>query len=218
MRLSYIAAGVIAVVVPLHSNAATLEARIDGDDALRYEDADGDGLLTVAAGAQSGYEAVTIDVIKQEAPPFDQLLANVIVANTSGSPNETIKVEVTGHFGNNAAGVWPGVFTAAANDALGPATDSEWKIASYVGRSAYDTGASAQLGIEEDGSLFAVSNLIRFNANDYWITHVFDHTATSNNVSSSASADFVAPVPLPAAGVLLLGALSGLASLGRRKG
>lgn len=223
MRLSYFAAGAIAAFVPLHAGASTLEARIDGDPMQVFADADEDGFLTVAAGPRSGYEAVTIDVVKQEAPPFDQLLANVIVANTAGEPNETIRVEVTGHFENNAAGIWPGVFTATGNDALG----SDWTIASYVGDSAYDTDAAtgARLGISADGSLFAMSNLIRFNANDYWVTHVFDHSATSNSISASASADFSAsasadltPVPVPAAGFLLIGALGGLAAMKRRKG
>ncbi len=220
MRLSFLAAGVIAMVVPLHAGASTLEARIDGDDSLRWEDVGGTGVLNVNAGPVSGYETVTINVIKQVAPPFDQLLANVVVANTAGDPNESIRVEVTGHFQNNAAGIWPGQFTATANDVLG----STWNIATYIGNSAYDTGAGALLGITASGSLVAQSNLILFNANDYWITHVFDHTATSNSVSATASADArvspedISPIPLPAAGFLLIGALGGLAALRRRKG
>jgi hypothetical protein len=219
MKLTHLLIGTALALVPLASAASTLEARIDSDASLVWADEDDDGLLTVAAGAQSGYEAVTINAVKQLAPPADQLLANVIVANTAGDANESIRVEVTGHFQNNAAGIWPGQFTATANDVMG----STWDIRTYVGNGAYDTDSGAQLAISASGSLLAVSNLLRFNANDYWITHVFDHTATSNNISASASADAMispdlTPVPVPAAGLLLLGALGGLAALRRRKG
>jgi hypothetical protein len=219
MRLTCFLAGAIAASLPFAAAASTLEMRINGDDAQRYIDngpGDDDGrpgILSVSAGPVSGYEVVSANVVRQTAPPFDQLFADVDVSNLEGGP-ATIRIEVTGHFRNNSAGLWPGSFSATANDVLG----SEWDITTYIGGAAYDQGEGAIIGVSNDGSLFAVSNLIRFNPNNYWITHVFNHTADRDNVAASANADFVAPVPVPAAGLLLMGALGGIAAMRRRKG
>ena len=218
MKLTTLAAAA-AVGFPLAalpagaSTLEMLEVRIDEDNSLVYADqglADNNaasGSLNVSVGPVSGYETVTVSAIKQEAPPFDQLLANVTVANTSGGP-EAITIEVTGRFENNVEGLWPGQFSANANDVRG----STWDITSWIGSAAYDRQV---LGLTANGSLFAVSNVIGFNPNDYWVTHVFNHEA-GPNVSAQASVDFIAPVPVPAAGFLLIGAFGGLAALRRR--
>jgi hypothetical protein len=219
MRLTFILVGAIAATLPFAAVASTLEMRINGDDALRYIDngpGDDDGrpdFLTVSAGAVSGYEVVSANVVRQTAPPFDRLLADVGVEKPEGGP-ATIRIEVTGHFRNNSAGLWPGSFSATADDVLG----SAWDITTYIGNAAYDQGDGAIIGVSNDGSLFAVSNLIRFNPNNYWITHVFTHDADGDEVVASANADFLAPVPVPAAGLLLIGALGGLAAMRRRAG
>jgi hypothetical protein len=224
MRLATLLTGTLVAVLPVAAAASTLEMRVNDGEVIVADNGAGDsngaaGILNAALGVVSGYEDVSINVVRQEAPPFDQLQADVDVFNESGGP-ASIKIEVTGHFANNAAGIWPGQFTATANDVRG----STWDIASYIGSAAYDTGATAQIGVTASGSLFAVSNLILFNANDYWITHVFNHTADRDNVSASANADVsvgpdsVTPVPVPAAGLLLMGGLGGLAAMRRRKG
>jgi hypothetical protein len=176
------------------------------------EDANDNAGILAWSGSAAGYEAVSVDAIQQTAPPLDQLLADFDVGNTEGG-STSIRIEVTGHFENNADGLWPAQFTATANDVTGsPST-----VASYIGSSAYDQGEGATAVIDETGALFAVSNFIRFNPNSYWITHVYENAA-GPNTSASGSADFLAPIPVPAAGFLLLGALGGLAAVRRRKG
>jgi hypothetical protein len=161
-----------------------------------------------------GYELVSTTAIRQTAPPRDQLLVDVDVFNAAGGAPASLALEVTAHFSNASTADWLGTFTSSANDATG----SDWIIESWIGATAFGRGA---LALEAQGALFAVSNLMMFDPNDYWITHVFNHTAQPGT-AASADADFVsgeaAPsvVPIPAAGVLLLGALGGLAVFRRR--
>jgi hypothetical protein len=220
MKLTTLLCGTAVAIFPLAAAASTLEMRVNDGALVVADNGAGDsnateGILNANLGAYSGYEAVSVNGVQQTAPPFDQLQADVDVTNLTGG-TASIKVEMTAQFINNVDALWPGQFSATANDASG----SVWDVRSYIGSTAYDQG---QLGLSASGALFAESNLILFNANDYWITHVFEHTA-GDNVSASANADFnaqpgeISPIPVPAAGFLLIGALGGLAAFRRRKG
>jgi hypothetical protein len=225
MRLVHLFTGTALALVPAATVAATMEPtlqmRVNPGTAeeLSFVDngaGDGnmtDGILSVAGLATSGYELVSTTAIRQTAPPRDQLLVDVDVFNDKDGAPASLALEVTAHFSNASTEDWLGTFTASANDATG----SDWVVESFLGDSAYGRGS---LALQAQGALFAVSNLMMFDPNDYWITHVFNHSAQPGT-SASADADYVsgeAPsvVPVPAAGVLLLGALGGLAAFRRR--
>jgi hypothetical protein len=227
MRLVHLFAGTALALVPVAAIAATVEPSLQmrvnpgTADELNFVDngtGDGnmtDGILSVAGLETSGYELVSTTAIRQTAPPRDQLLVDVDVFNDGDGDAANIAIEVTAHFSNASTADWLGTFTASANDATG----SDWIVESWLGDSAYGRGA---LALEAQGALFAVSNLMMFDPNDYWITHVFNHSAQPGT-AASADADYVSGepgpsvVPVPAAGVLLLGALGGLAAFRRRQ-
>lgn len=217
MKLQSLVIGALVATVPLTAGAATLSMRVNGPGGTEYFDQGSgdespvDGVLAVVGATAAGYEYAGSTAIKQDAPPLDQLQASVDVFNKTGGP-ASIMIEVTGHFSNGVSGDWLGAFTSTANDATG----SDWTVSSYIGTSAYGRN---MLALSNSGSVTALSNIVAFDPSDYWVTHVFDHEADKNNVSASASADFIAPVPVPAAGLLLVGALGGLGALRhRRKG
>jgi hypothetical protein len=226
MRLSWFLTGTLLAIIPLASAAATVEPSLQSrvapgtaDEILVSDNGAGDGnmtdgILSASNLAASGYELIFTTAIRQPAPPRDQLLVSVDADNARGGAPATFALEVTGHFSNATTEGWLGTFTASANDATG----SDWVVQSWIGDSAFARGA---LALDAQGALFAVSNLMWFDPTDDWITHVFGNEADPGT-STSADADYVggegqpSVVPLPAAGLLLIGALGGLAAMRRR--
>jgi hypothetical protein len=220
-------AGTALALVPLSSSAATVEPSLQlrlspgtAEEILVADNGEGDGnatdgILSVSNLAASGYELISTTAVLQPAPPRDQLLVSVDAYNAPGGETANLALEVTAHFSNTTTEGWLGNFTASANDATG----SDWVIQSWIGDTAFARGA---LALEQQGSLFAVSNLMWFDPTNYWITHVFGNEAEPGT-STSADADYMGEagqpsvVPLPAAGVLLIGALGGLAAMRRRR-
>lgn len=216
MRPIHLVTGLLVMLMPLAAGASTLQMRINGGADGVYSDTDDDGLLVVTeAGTISGFDLVQVNATQKLAPPFNQLLANMTVDHNAPA---TILVEVTAEFTNPGGQTLPSVFAATANDAM----QSEWLIRSFVGSSAYDTSDTAVLILDTtaDGVVtpFAVRSMANLNLSSFWITHAMQHTGGADTVAAG-SADFadLAAVPVPAAGVLLLGALGGLAAVKRRR-
>ncbi len=213
MRPIHLFAGVLVALIPLTASAASLQMRINGGADGTYSDEDGDGSLVVSDTTISGFDLVLVSATQKLAPPFNQLLANMTVDHNAAA---TILVEVTAEFDNPGGQTLPGVFTATANDAL----QSDWLIQSYVGASAYDTSDTAVLVLDTTAegvvTPVAVRSMANLDLSNFWITHALQHTGGANTVAAG-SADFAAVVPVPAAGLLLLGALGGLAAVKRRR-
>lgn len=214
MRPIALIAGVLAVLTPIAAGASTLQMRINGGTDGVYADTDGDGSLIVTeAGTISGFDLVQVTATQKIAPPFNQLLANMTVDHNAAA---TVLVEVTAQFTQPEAQTLPGVFTATANDAL----QSDWVIRSFVGSGPYDTSDTAVLVLDTtaEGAVtpLAVRSMANLDLSSFWITHAMQHTGGPDTVAAG-SADFAA-VPVPAAGLLLIGALAGFAAVRRRKG
>lgn len=215
MKLIHLVAGAVIALMPLTANAASLQMRINGGADGAFSDVDGDGRLVVTLEnetALDGFDLLQVNAVRKTAPPFDQLLANMTVAHNASN---SVLVEVTAHFTNPGKTSLPGVFSATANDA----TQSEWQIRSYIGSSAYDMDGAAVLVLDTsaDGvtTPFAVRSIANLDIADYWVTHALRHTGGPDTVAAGA-ADFAA-IPLPASGILLLGALGGIGALMRRR-
>jgi hypothetical protein len=204
-----------------------LQQRIGGSEGVVILDNDGEdiddrlGYLSVrdrpdvtGAPGLTGFDLAVASGTKIDGPPLDQFFADVELTNRSGE-EKSVLIEITANFRNPEAGPrWPGAFSATVNDVTG---NSQWLVQTWIGSGAYDQGVLAiEIDTEEDTTVTAVSRLEFFNPRDYWITHLFDNTSPPDT-SSGANADFVAPIPVPAAGFLLLGALGGLAAMRRRQ-
>jgi hypothetical protein len=213
MRPIHLVAGVLVALVPLTASASTLQMRINGGaDGVFFDDDANGRIIVVEEGTIAGFDLVQVTATQKLAPPFNQLLANMSLDyNRAGS----ILVEVTAEFTNPGSQTLPGVFTATANDAL----QSNWLIRSFVGGSAYDTSDTAVLVLDttDEGVVtpLAVRSMANLNLSNFWITHSMQHSGGPNTIAAG-SADFAA-IPVPAAGVLLLGALGGLAAVKRRR-
>lgn len=224
MRLTILAAATAVAALPLAAGAATVEEMLqmriggEGGTVILDNDAEDDdgrlGFLSVrdtpAGSALTGYDLAVASGTKIDGPPLDQFFADVELTNLSNE-EKSVLIEVTANFQNADAGPqWPGAFSATVNDV----TDrSDWLVQTWIGTEAYDRGV---LAIEVEGTVTALSRIRNFDPRNYWITHLFDNTSPPNT-NSGASADFVAPVPVPAAGFLLVGALGGLAAMRRRR-
>jgi hypothetical protein len=214
MRSIHLIAGALIALVPLTASASTLQMRINGGADGEYFDTDGDGRLVVTEDSTiSGFDLVQVTATQKLAPPFNQLLANMTVDHNEAA---TILVEVTAQFTKPGEATLPGMFGATANDAM----QSEWLIRSFVGAEAYDTSETAVLVLDTSAegvtTPVAVRSMASLNLSSFWITHALQHTGGPDTVAAG-NADFAAVVPVPAAGVLLLGALGGLAVVKRRR-
>jgi hypothetical protein len=222
MRLKTFVTTAVVAAFPFAASAASvdmLQMRIGGpdgtvildNDALDDDPALGSLVLvdTPATGL-TGFDLAVATGSRLEGPPLDQFFADVRLTNASAE-EKSVLIEITANFQNPEAGPqWPGAFSATINDV----TDrSDWLVQTWIGSTAYDRGV---LAIQADTTVTALSRIELFNPRNYWITHLFDNTSPPGT-SSGANADFVAPIPVPAAGFLLLAALGGFAALRRRE-
>ena len=209
--------GLALAIAPVAATASTVSIKfLDAADTELLMVTDG-GVGDIAAeagvvgfaGAVGGMSFTMVSATQFLAPPTDQLQTVFSVTNTSQTAN-TLKLLSTAHFSNSGSGNWLGTFTATANDATGDI----FSVMQYIGGSAFDTSTAPVLSAT--GAVFSASAMALFDPTNYWITQSFDITLAAGS-SASASADFVGVIPVPAAGLLLIGGLGGLALIRRRK-
>lgn len=210
----------LALALPVSANALTLNLtdNVNSGGTITIEDGVGnilDGNVSFA-GSFGGFDLSLAAGAQNNFPPLDSLFASLSAANLSEASGD-LTLEVSHVFDNtgNALGALGDVvysLTQSLNTLLGVGT-----VQTFYGLTEFDKALSLNeiASAENSGANVITSGI--FDAENYSITHVINLQSNSSAGALAGSATIIAPVPIPAAGFLLFGALGGLGLAARRR-
>lgn len=213
-----IAGALLAVaLLPASANALTVNFYdTTGADVLAYTATDGGpndlasgtaGVLIASAGSVGGYTFALDTSITTGYPSYDTLSSTLNLG--AGLAGSSARVEIS-HYFTSAMPVPAEALGSVTNNFLAFFGSVTSDI--YVGTSLFDQGT---LVASTSGSLTTASGTTTLLSSSYYVTQIFSISGASNG--GTANSEWLAPVPVPAAGFLLVGALGGLGFAGRRR-
>lgn len=212
----------VGAVMSMPATANALSVKFFGSSGALVEDLEvmdegaGDGAFGVAgvlsAGIASlgGYSVALSTAIVENYPPFDSMVSTFSIG--SGTAVSSARIEVTNYF-DNGVPVPLNALGSAVNNLLSFAGTSVVTEV-FVGAGAYDKATSV---VSSSGSLTENDALFNLTSTPYWVTQVFTIEGATGLGTATAEWTIPAPVPVPAAGLMLLTALGGLGVARRRR-
>lgn len=213
-------ASLALTLVPFQASALTLKLidNRDGHSVMIADGADGtapDNLVDYY-GAFGGFALAIASGANAAFPPVDGLFANLNAFFLSEQVTSAdITLEVSHIFDNTASGVsGPYRLTQNLNTQRGAGT-----VETFYGATLFERATPLNEIASTNTSASSDTGGV-FDMTSYSITHVITLKSTASGCAVctlQGSADLVAPVPAPTAGLMLLAGLGGLAVLRRRK-
>lgn len=214
LKAAAIAVGLVAVPMTADALTIRLTDNVNGSSVLTLNDGDNDGVVNFTGG-YGGFALTLASGVVQGFPPIDTLFGNLTAALLDGVGSADITLEVSHWFDNT--GTIPGTAPLELTQDLNVLTGAGGVETFYnAGNNLFGTDTSLN-DIMSTGASASAHIVTPVDLNSYTITHVINLSTTSASGAVQGSATTVAPVPVPAAGFLLIAALGGLGLMSRRK-
>ncbi|MFV0515671.1 MAG: VPLPA-CTERM sorting domain-containing protein [Jhaorihella sp.] len=164
------------------------------------------GSLVASTSSVAGYGLSLQTALVAGYPPLDHLTSTLNLGAGDGS----IRIEVSHHFSSAMPSPAQGIGSVTNNFVLfaGSVVSDIYLATSLFGKDSLIASTS--------GDLTSASAHVTFDPSDYYITQVFTVSGPAAS-GGTANSEWLAPVPLPAAGLMLLAGLGGMAAFGRRR-
>ncbi len=214
--LTMAASGASALSIFLEDNLspATFEI-IDGglndSDGLEDGRIDEDGLF-------GGFEAAATFGISRDFPPQDKLFGELVARLLTQAAGD-ITMSISHYFDNTDIDPNPGVNGFKLTQGL-TSLEGMGSVETYWSAGDQESTYGTETLLDDLASMNnSAATTINGAAdlNSYTITHVINLKSSAQDSTMSGQADYIAPVPVPAAGLLLLTALGGMGLVSRRR-